>query len=171
MKALFILVFCIQLFGGKPEYTSYYNCQTRCPDSVVYKLYKGGGKCSRANFKFKGDSRTARQADYTGSGYDEGHLCPAQDFAFDCEKEAETFSFYNCMPQTPHLNRGLWKHWETVARKASQTDSLLISCGPIFGMHPKHIGPDSVAVPDSCWKRVISLTTGKTVFYIKLANN
>ena len=152
-------------------YTSYYNYQTHCPDSIVYKLYKGGGKCSRDNMHFMADSGTARLKDYINSHYDKGHLCPAEDFAYECALEHETFRFINCIPQPHSFNAGIWKTYETKARKASQTDSLLISCGPIFSANPKHIGPDNVAVPDSCWKRAISLTTHQTIFFIKLPNN
>ena len=154
-------------------YTSYYNYTTHCPDSVVYKLYKGGGQCSRAGMAFKADSGTAREKDYAHNGYDEGHCCPAEDFAYDCDRERQTFRFINCMPQTANLNRGQWKHYETLIRKASQTDSLLIICGPTFPSvaEAKTIGPNKVWVPASCWKRVISLTTGKTIWNIELVNN
>ena len=140
-------------------YTSYYNYKLHNPLYVVYKLYTGGGDCSRKAFRFKtnGLPYSATPADYKGSGYDEGHLADAKDFAFDCIKEEETFRFYNCVPQTPKLNRGIWKHFETLIRKESQSDSLLIVCGSIFGN--KTMGPDTIAIPDWCWKIAISLTT------------
>ncbi len=140
-------------------YTSYYNYSLHEPLYVVYKLYKGGGDCSRKPFHFKtnGLRHSANPTDYRGSGFDEGHLADAKDFAFDCAKEEETFRFFNCVPQTPKLNRGIWKHFETVIRKESQSDSLLIVCGSIFGN--KTMGPDIIAIPDWCWKLVISLTS------------
>ena len=46
--------------------------------------------------------------------------------------ELITFRFYNALPQTPKLNRGIWKHYETEIRKLSQNDSILIITGSIF---------------------------------------
>jgi endonuclease G len=144
-------------------YTSYFSYQLHEPLYVVYKLYQGGGDCSRKAFHFKTGNLeySARPKDYKSSGYDEGHLADAKDFAYDCEKEEETFRFYNCVPQTKKLNRGIWKHFETEIRKESQDDSLLIICGSIFSS--KAIGEDNIAVPDYCWKIVFSLTTKEII--------
>jgi endonuclease G len=144
-------------------YTSYFSYQLHDPLYVVYKLYHAGGDCDRKAFHFKtgGLPLSAVPGDYKASGFDEGHLADAKDFASDCVKEEETFRFYNCVPQTPRLNRGIWKHFETAAREESQDDSLLIICGSIFG--DKKIGADSVAVPDYCWKIEYSLTTNKII--------
>jgi DNA/RNA endonuclease G (NUC1) len=142
-------------------YTSYYNYQLHEPLYVTYKLYQAGGDCNRQAFRFKTGSLqySAIPKDYKASGYDEGHLADAKDFAYDCEKEEETFRFYNCVPQTPRLNRGIWKHFETEIRKKSQNDSLLIVCGSIFGN--RTIGDDNIAVPDYCWEIIFSLTTNE----------
>jgi endonuclease G len=152
-------------------YTSYFNYQLHEPLYVVYKLYEGGGKCSRKAFHFKtgGLEYSAKARDYKASGYDEGHLADAKDFAYDCEKEEETFRFSNCVPQTKKLNRGIWKHFETEIRKESQNDSLLIICGSIFGNQT--IGPDDIAVPDYCWKIVESLTTHEIIYCLIFPND
>lgn len=152
-------------------YTSYYSYQLHEPLYVVYKLYQGGGSCSRAAFKFITDGlpHSATAGDYAHNGYDEGHLANAADFAGDCKKEEMTFRFYNCVPQTPRLNRGIWKKFETQIRKESQTDSLLIMCGSIFGS--KTIGPGKIAVPDYCWKIVKSLTSGQITHCLIFPND
>lgn len=144
-------------------YASYFSYQLHEPLYVVYKLYQGGGDCDRKAFHFKtgGIEYSARPRDYKASGYDEGHLADAKDFAYDCEKEEETFRFYNCVPQTKKLNRGIWKHFETEIRKESQGDSLLIISGSIFS--DKAIGEDNIAVPEYCWKVVFSLTTNEII--------
>lgn len=144
-------------------YTSYFNYQLHEPLFVSYQLFKGGGDCSRAGMTFKtgGLIHSATEKDYAHNGYDEGHLVDAADFSFDCKKEEETFRFYNCVPQTPRLNRGIWKTYETSIRKLSQTDSLYIIAGSIFGT--KTIGLNKIAVPDYCWKVVYSLSTKKVI--------
>jgi endonuclease G, mitochondrial len=151
-------------------YKSYYSKILKEPLYISYKLYKGGGSCSRVAFHFKNDLniQTASNRDYRSSGYDEGHLANAEDFAFDCVKEEETFRFYNCVPQTPNLNRGIWKHWETLIRKESQSDSLLIVCGSIFD-NKTTIG-NGVYVPVYCWKIVESLTSKKIIHCMIFTN-
>jgi len=134
----------------EPTYTSYY-------------LYKGGGDCDRSKFKFKNDDprlKTATDADYKGSIYDKGHLANAEDFAFDCVKDELTFRYYNCLPQTVNLNRGVWKTNETLIRKWSQTDRLYIICGGLFG----NVKLGNITVPSYCWKVVQSVSTKKVLF-------
>ncbi len=151
-------------------YKSHIDIQIKEPVYVSYKLYKGGGNCSRAGFHFKNDTKVdlANSSDYAGSGFDMGHLVNAADFAFDCRKDEMTFRFYNCLPQYPNLNRGIWKKWETKIRKESQTDSLLIICGGIFST--RIIG-DSVYVPDYCWKVVFSLSKKKVTHILWFVNS
>ncbi len=173
LKKLLIVLFLIVSVYARAQrvdtiiitnaYTSYYSYSLHEPLYVVYKLYKGGGDCDRKAFHFKtnGLPYSAKPIDYKGSGFDEGHLADAKDFAYDCEKEEVTFRFFFCVPQTPSINRGIWKHFETEIRKESETDSLLIICGSIFGN--KTMGPDAIAIPDWCWKIAISLTTKHVV--------
>lgn len=144
--------------------TSYFSYQTHTPLFVVYKLYHGGGECSRDKLHFiTGNVKnSATENDYSHSGYDIGHMNPAEDESYDCAKEKLTFFFYNALPQTPNLNRGCWKHRETQVRKDSQKDSLLIICGG-FGFNKK-IG--DVSVPDYCFKIIKNLKTLKIEAYI-----
>jgi endonuclease G len=133
------------------------------PRYVSYFLYRGGGDCDREKFDFKCDDprlECATDDDYAGSGYDKGHLANAEDFAFDCEKDELTFRYYNCLPQTPNLNRGIWKTIETRIRKWSQNERLYIICGGFFGS--KKIG--KISVPSYCWKIVQSVVSKKVLF-------
>ena len=165
---MFLLSFFVLSIFGKSQtidtvihtsiYTSYFSNSLREPLFVAYKLYKGGGDCSRSGMTFKtnGLESSATTSDYAHNGFDEGHLANAEDFASNCDKERETFFFFNCVPQTARMNRGIWKTYETSIRKLSQTDSLYIMAGSIFGT--KTIGPNKIAVPDYCWKVVYSLS-------------
>jgi endonuclease G, mitochondrial len=165
-KALLFLTFVVNFLIVQAQkvdtvidmgiYKSHYSYELKEPLYVEYKLYKGGGDCSRATFKFKtiGLKYEAQASDYAHNGYDEGHMANAADFAGNCTNEELTFRFINCLPQTAKLNRGIWKTWETKIRKESQSDTLLIVCGGEFeqcGFIGNH-----VAVPNSCWKMVIS---------------
>jgi endonuclease G len=180
MKKLFTLLLTLislNVFSQKIDtvlnngvYKSFVNYELKQPVYVVYKLYKGGGSCSRAGFAFKNDTqiKLAGTQDYAKSGYDKGHLANAEDFAFDCIKDEATFRYYNCLPQTANMNRGVWKQYEGKIRDISQTDSLLVICGGRF-KDIKKMG-DNCAVPDHCFKVVKSLSTGKILFVVYFTN-
>lgn len=149
-------------------YTSYFSYLVQQPVQVTYKLYKGGGDCSRSGFDFKNDTDIEMiDKEYYRSGFDRGHLVSAEDFAFDCVKDEMTFRYYNCLPQTPNLNRGKWKVWETTIRKESQTDSLLIMCG---GIWTDSLIVKGIRVPDHCWKVVYSLSKKEITHILLFAN-
>jgi len=154
-------------------YKSYFSNHYKEPLYVSTIIYKAGGTCDRSKFYFKNDVigiKSPTLKDYAGSGYDQGHLANAADWAFDCGKDEKTFRFYNALPQTPNLNRGVWKRWETELRKKSQTDSLLVICGGVFTENDKKIG-DGVFVPSTCWKIVIQLKTNKILHVLLFEND
>ena len=182
-KAIFIMLIAMLFFGAASAqkadtvikagiYTSYFSYELKEPLYVVYKLYKGGGDNSRDGIKFKtgGLKNSATAKDYAHNGYDEGHLANAEDFAGNAKNEEKTFRFYNCLPQTARMNRGIWKTWETIIREDSQTDSLKIICGGIFSSG-KTIGKNKIAVPDSCFKIVYSLSTKKLLYSMVFPND
>ena len=135
-------------------YKSYFSAALRESLYVVYKLYKGGGDCGSTYQFHVTRPGTATDADYAATGkiYDKGHLANAEDFRVNCDDLKKTYEYFNCVPQTEKLNRGIWKSWETKIRKESQNAHLLIICGAIYGN--KTIGPNKLAVPDYCWKIV-----------------
>ena len=164
---IFLSILCFQAKSQIIVHTSIYTVNfsnaLHEPLWVSYKLYHGGGDCSRKGFHFLNDIdslKTATNKDYSKSGYDKGHLANAEDFAYDCTKDELTFRYYNCLPQTPNLNRGVWKSKETLIRQWSRSDSLLIVCGGAFST--KKI--QNIFVPDYCWKVVQSLSTKKILF-------
>ena len=150
-------------------YNSYISYDLKMVIQVNYTLYKGGGDCDRKRFRFKKGTKIdiSSNKQYTKSGYDRGHLANAKDFAYDCEKDEKTFRYYNCLPQTPNLNRGIWKVWETKIREESQTDSLLIMCGGIWS---DSLVVNGMRIPNYCWKVVFSLTD-KNIKHVLLFTN
>ena len=131
---LFVLFLYItsfsQLIVDRGIYKANFSNTYHEPKYVSYYLYKGGGDCNRDKFSFKNDDvrlECATDQDYKGSHYDKGHLVNAEDFAFDCVKDELTFRYYNCLPQTTNLNRGIWKSKETQIREWSQKRSCTLS--------------------------------------------
>jgi endonuclease G len=106
--------------------------------------------------------------DYSKSGYDKGHLCPAADMSFDAQAMSETFYLSNMSPQVPTFNRGIWKKLEELVRSWSlQEDSLYIVTGPIFINNKESIGPDNVTVPGYYYKVIYDpMGTKKMIGFI-----
>ena len=105
LSILIWITFSFTTFGQKIDqivnkeiYTSYFSNELKVPLYVVYYLNNGGGDFSRSKLRFIEERNTAKNSDYSKSGYDRGHLVSAEDFAYDYRKEALTFSYYNCFP-------------------------------------------------------------------------
>lgn len=125
------------------------------------------GCFSRAGLHFKVDdlapaSDQARLADYSGSGYDLGHMAPNQDFAWDQAEQRDSFSFANVAPQLPGLNRQGWERGEEYVRAwAYERGELEVYVGPILGPNDKTLGDDAVDIPSAFFKVVVDPKTGE----------
>src|SRR6185369_8600691 len=64
--------------------------------------------------------------DYTGSGYDRGHLCPSKDRTDTAADNDLVFLMSNVMPQNSINNSGVWLQFENYCRALAQTNELLI---------------------------------------------
>lgn len=154
------------------NYVSYFSYKQRNPIVLTYKLYKGGGPCSRAGFRFKNDLNIPclTDKDYLKTGYDKGHLANAEDFAYNCVLDELTFRYYNCVPQTKTLNRGIWKQYETKVRDFSQTDSVLVICFNDFSTN-KVEPVTKMPIPTYCVKALWSLSKNQWLFIAMFEND
>lgn len=99
-------------------------------------------------------------SDYTGSGYDRGHMCPAGDMNFNQTAMTECFYMSNITPQKPGLNRGVWKSLEEKTRDwAVENDSLYVVVGVIYSKKPRIIGKNKVAVPKKIYKIIADISS------------
>ena len=144
-------------------YKAYYCEDIQTSSFVIYKMYKGGGNVSRNGMNFKQYNKL-NAFEYTNSGYDRGHLVPAEDMAWSKESLLSTFYYINCIPQTPKLNRSIWRVYENEIRDISQKDSLLIICG---GCDYDDI---NVGLPKNCFKIVYRLKDGKCLYSLLFEN-
>lgn len=147
-------------------YSVVYSITYKVPKMIRYKLYKGGGDCSRDGMGFKSHPFTSKNSEYLNSGYDRGHCCNAEDMAFSCEKEKATFDYINVVPQTHHFNAGIFKRNEEEIRKLSQNDSIEITIVNIIDKK-NYIGTGTHKIITT-YKMVKSLTTNKVILCAKL---
>lgn len=99
---------------------------------------------------------SATDADYAGSGYDRGHLAPAEDLAWSAESIKQSFYYSNVSPQVPAFNRGVWKRLEELVRFwATAYDSVYVVTGPVLSLGLPAIGRNAVSVPERFYKVVL----------------
>ncbi len=120
-------------------------------------------KTVRRSDKFRKDpllkSDYALTSDYTNSGYDRGHLCPSDDMCWSEQSMQTTFYMSNISPQSPGLNRGLWKQLENRVRKwAVDNDSLIVVTGTVLDSLLGHVGKNKVSVPSKFYKIVVDIS-------------
>lgn len=99
----------------------------------------------------------AENIDYANSGFDKGHMAPANDFTRSVEAMKATFVLSNAVPQRHGVNGGKWAQVEkSVHNLPPVHGTAWIFSGPIFaGPRPKKIGPNKVAVPTHTFKVVL----------------
>jgi endonuclease G len=99
----------------------------------------------------------ASLADYSGSGFDRGHMCPSADRTLTVTDNTNTFYLTNMVPQASNNNQGPWEVLESYARGlAMQGKELMIISGPIYSGTISTVG-SGLAVPTSTWKVITVL--------------
>ena len=99
----------------------------------------------------------AETSDYSGSGFDMGHMANSADMSWNRQVARESFILSNITPQLPSLNRGAWRQLETAVRSwaFSSNQGLTIYTGPVYGNGDRRIGSNGVVVPSAFYKIVI----------------
>ena len=100
---------------------------------TCYQLHEGNknGNAGR-NDSFREDPEIPAQyrstlADYKGSGFSRGHLCPSSDRQCSVEQNKQTFFLSNMQPQWQNHNGVLWANFEDKVRAwADICDTLYV---------------------------------------------
>ncbi|MBR4380421.1 MAG: DNA/RNA non-specific endonuclease [Bacteroidaceae bacterium] len=152
----------------RSNYTVSYNRNWNLPNWVAWELNKNEtkGKNNR-NEEFTSDPELPKVNqvepwDYSGSGYDRGHMCPAGDNHFDAKAMNESFYMSNICPQNHELNTGKWNDLEIACRRwANKYGEVYIVCGPIIDKRKgKRIGKEhDIIVPEQFFKVILITST------------
>jgi endonuclease G, mitochondrial len=174
------------IFGGLPRarradirftvlrnqaYLVGYSEERRDPLWAAYHVFRAAGPVheERPRGSFLTDNRTqARTAhhDYTGSGYDRGHMAPNFAIAtrFGAEAQLETFLLSNICPQAPALNEKVWERLEKQEIEyANRLGEVWVIDGPIFddlSGGPTRKLRTGISVPGSFYKIIIENRNG-----------
>lgn len=157
----------------KPAFALSYQNSKGTPNWVSWRLVRADlGNGRRVPFYPDEDLprgfRRITPNDYTGSGFDRGHMCPHSDRGAP-EQTAYTFAMTNIVPQSPALNQKAWNMLEIYCRELVEREGkrLYIVCGPAGkgGTGTKGfaetVGRGWVTVPARCWK-IIAVLDGHT---------
>ena len=138
-----------------------YDERRKDPIWVCYRLFRPDSfQAPPRPQGFTTDYRTTAHAnahDYTGSGYDRGHMAPNYAIAvcYGPKAQLETFLMSNILPQRPALNRQIWERLEQTEIKeyAPRFKQIWIIDGPIFHNRNRLSGGEDV--PDACFKIIV----------------
>jgi endonuclease G len=115
---------------------------------------------------------SAALSDYSGSGYDRGHLMPAGDCRWDETVMSESFFMSNMSPQDPQFNRVRWRFLESQVRQwAIDHGGLYIVTAGVLTDDLPSIGENEVAVPEYYYKVIVDMDITKGIaFYMPNTN-
>jgi endonuclease G len=113
-------------------------------------------------------AEAAKPTDYTGSGYDQGHMSPVGDMHIDPAAMLESFYMSNMVPQAPMNNRDGWNHLEFWVRGASMKyQDVYVITGPVYQCNPcQKIGKTKVAVPTHLYKVVYNPHNNNVITFL-----
>ncbi len=104
--------------------------------------------------------------EFSGSGFDRGHMCPSADRTSSTADNSATFLMTNMIPQAPNNNQFAWADLENYCRSLiASGNELYIICGG-YGQggtgksgYKTTIG-NGTWVPNKTWKVIVILPVG-----------
>ena len=100
-------------------------------------------------------------SDYSGSGYDRGHMVPSADRFANAKLNEEAFLMTNVVPQTGALNQFPWEKLESYARSQAKKGFDVYTIAGVYGDQGRL--KNKVTVPTNCWKIIVFLPHGTGV--------
>jgi endonuclease G, mitochondrial len=97
--------------------------------------------------------------DYSGSGFDRGHMVPSADRFGDKSLNIQTFLMTNVVPQAGDLNQYPWQKLESYARSLVYRGNSVYTLAGVYGEIRRIRG--KVTVPSNCWKIIAVLPKGQ----------
>ena len=149
----------------KPQYALSYSRDNGGPNWVSWHLDSSWLGSTPRQDDFRADTTLpagwyqVQATDFSGSGFDRGHMCPSADRTITVAANSATFLMTNMIPQLPANNQGVWANLESYTRSlVSQGNEIYIISGG-QGLQ-FFIANGHVAVPAQTWKVIIVLPVG-----------
>ena len=118
------------------------------------------------------ENTRAENSDYAHSGFDRGHLTPAEN-SINPIQMYDTFLLSNMAPQYPTCNRLAWKNLEEKIHKqvVATGKPVHVITGLIFNNYNTTIGKHHIPVPSKYYKVIYFDGTGIDAYYAENINN
>lgn len=149
----------------KPQYNLSYNRSKATTNWTAWRLDSNWVGSTPRQDDFRPDSTLptgwyqVTDTDYSGSGYDRGHMCPSGDRTNSVPNNSATFLMTNMVPQLAANNQGPWEEFESYCRTlAGQGNEIYIMSGPVGNIGT--IAQGRIVVPQYTWKVVLILPNG-----------
>lgn len=161
-----------------------YNNSKGMPNWVSWRLAQSDiGNAARVPFypdpHLPRGFQVVTPGDYTGSGFDRGHMCPHGDRSANDTMSKSTFVMTNIIPQSPPLNEQTWAQMESYCRDLVQQGNVLYIIDGPYGKggagkngFMETIGTtNTITVPSKCWKVIMVLNNGSSDDPRKVTSN
>ncbi|AEY64851.1 DNA/RNA non-specific endonuclease [Clostridium sp. BNL1100] len=156
----------------KLQYDLSYNNSKHEPNWVSWHLGSTDlGSASRQD-DFRADTTLpsgwyeVTASEFSGSGFDRGHMCPSADRTSSVVNNSATFLMTNMIPQAPNNNQITWNNLETYGRTLVSAGNELYIISGGYGTggtgsngYMTTVG-NGVVVPAKTWKIIVVLPNG-----------
>ena len=139
-------------------YEVWYDIDMKNPAFVIWDLtYEDAVESDAANnrksWSFQKCGIAPNEKAYSKSGFDKGHMCPNNDRDWSLDSAKNTFRTCNICPQSPSLNRGVWKKYEKRGHDLAKKHMLVtIVCGPAYTSDDNFQLADGQRIPNAFFK-------------------
>lgn len=149
----------------KPQYSLSYNRSRATANWVAWRLDSSWIGTTPRQDDFRPDQTLPAgwyqvlDNDYSGSGYDRGHMCPSGDRTNSIPNNSATFLMTNIVPQLAANNQGPWNDFEIYTRTLAQQGSEIYIISGVHG-NAGTIAQGRIVVPLVTWKVVLVIPNG-----------
>ncbi|MBL0386901.1 DNA/RNA non-specific endonuclease [Tumebacillus sp. ITR2] len=158
----------------KPQYDMSYNNTKHEPNWVSWHVYSGDLGSTARQDDFRADTTLPSgwyqvgASEYSGSGFDRGHMCPSADRTSSVTNNSATFLMDNMLPQSPNNNEITWANFENYGRTLVNAGNELYIIAGGYGQggtgsngYATTVG-NGVVVPAYTWKVMLVLPNGSS---------
>ncbi|MDO9255885.1 MAG: DNA/RNA non-specific endonuclease [Bacteroidales bacterium] len=156
----------------KPQYCLSYSNTKHTPNWTSWHLYSAdiGSAARQDDFRSDATLPTAwykvTASEFSGSGFDRGHMCPSADRTSTVANNSATFLMTNMIPQSPNNNQIPWANLENYTRSlVTAGNEVYIVSGPAGQGGTGSVGyattvGNGVVVPAQTWKIIVVIPNG-----------
>ncbi len=150
---------------NKPQYSLSYNRSRATANWVAWRLDSSWIGTAPRQDDFRPDSSLPAgwyqvlDTDYSGSGYDRGHMTPSGDRTRSIPDNSATFLMTNMVPQLAANNQGAWEDFESYLRTLAQAGQEIYIVSGVHGSIGTIAG-GRVVIPQYTWKVALMLPNG-----------